>query len=125
MTWTLIPVSVIFGFVATLTLRRFSDRAAVRASMNRMIAHLMEFRLFLDTPSLVLRAQFDLLRENLRLLRLILLPCVILAAVFIALLPQLDAIYGHAPGSTARPHLKLRLASASKLPLSTRSTITR
>ncbi len=103
MTWTLIPVSVIYGFAAALTLRRFSDRPAVRASMNRMIAHVMEFRLFLDTPSLILRAQCDLLRENLRLLRLILLPCAILAAVFIALFPQLDAIYGHAPLKPGEP----------------------
>jgi hypothetical protein len=97
MTWTLIPVSLIYGIVAALVLRRFSDRAAVRASMNRMIAHVMEFRLFLDTPSLVLHAQRDLLLENVRLLRLILLPCIMLAVVFIGLFPQLDALYGHAP----------------------------
>ena len=103
MMWTLIPVSAIYGLVAALVLRRFSDREAVRASMNRMIAHVMEFRLFLDTPSLVFRAQRDLLRENLRLLRLILLPCVILAVVFIALFPQLDVLYGHAPLRPGQP----------------------
>jgi hypothetical protein len=97
MTWTLIPVSVIYGLVAALVLRRFSDRAAVRTSMNRMIAHVMEFRLFLDTPSLVLRAQRDLLVENLRVLRLILLPSIMLAVVFVVLFPELDALYGHKP----------------------------
>jgi hypothetical protein len=45
----------------------------------------------------VLRAQRDLLRENFHLLRLILLPCVILAILFIVLFPQLDIMYGHAP----------------------------
>lgn len=103
MIWTLIPVSAIYGFLAALVLRRFSDRDAVPASMNRMIAHVMEFRLFLDTPSLVFKAQRDLLLENLRLLRLILLPCVILAVVFIALFPQLDALYGHAPLRPGEP----------------------
>jgi hypothetical protein len=62
-----------------------------------MIAHVMEFRLFLNSPAIVLRAQRDLIRENLRLLRLILLPSAILAAIFIILFPQLDAMYGHAP----------------------------
>jgi hypothetical protein len=103
MIWTLIPVSVIYGLVAALVLRRFSDRAAVRASMNRMIAHVMEFRLFLGTPSLVLRSQRDLLLENLRLLRLILLPSIMLAILFLALFPQLDALYGHAPLRPGEP----------------------
>jgi len=62
-----------------------------------MIAHVMEFRLFIDSPALVLRAQRDLLRENLRLLRLMLLPCAILASIFLVLFPQLDAMYGHRP----------------------------
>lgn len=103
MIWTLIPVSVVYGFVAALVLRRFSDRAAVQAAMNRMIAHVMEFRLFLDTPSLVLRAQRDLFVENLRLLRLLLVPSIMLAVVFIALFPQLDALYGHAPLTPNEP----------------------
>jgi hypothetical protein len=95
--WTLIPVSAIYGLAAALVFVRFSDRAAIRRTTNRMIAHVMEFRLFLDSPALVLRAQRDLLRENLHLLRLILLPCVILALIFIVLFPQLDAMYGHRP----------------------------
>jgi len=100
---TLIPVSLIYGFAAALALRRFSDREAVRASINRMIAHLYEFRLFIDTPSLIFRAQMDLLRENLRLLRLILLPCAMLAVFFVALFPQLDAWYGHTPLPPGEP----------------------
>ena len=68
-----------------------------------MMAHVMEFRLFLDSPALVLRAQRDLLRENLHLLRLILLPCAILAFIFIVLFPQLDAMYGHAPLPVGEP----------------------
>ena len=103
MIWTLIPVGVIYGLIATLVLRRFSDRDEVRASMNRMIAHVMEFRLFIDTPSLVFRAQRDLLVENLRLLRLILIPCVVMAVVFVALFPQLDALYGHTPLKPGEP----------------------
>jgi hypothetical protein len=103
MIWTLLPVSVIYGLAAALVFHRFSDRVSIRATINRMMAHLMEFRLFLDSPALVLRAQRDLLRENLHLLRLILLPSAILAAIFIILFPQLDATYGHAPLPVGEP----------------------
>jgi hypothetical protein len=95
--WTLIPVSIVYGLAAVLIFRRFSEEASIRRTTNRMMAHVLEFRLFFDSPALVLRAQRDLLRENLRLLRLILLPCAILALIFIVLFPQLDAMYGHAP----------------------------
>jgi hypothetical protein len=97
MIWTLLPVSVIYGLAAALVFRRFSHRVSIRDTINRMMAHIMELRLFLDSPVLVMRAQRELLRENLRLLRLITLPCAILAVAFIILFPPLDAMYGHAP----------------------------
>lgn len=100
MIWTLIPASAIYGLAAALVFVRFSDRASIRRTTNRMMAHVMEFRLFIDSPALVLRAQRDLLRENLRLLRLILLPCAILALIFIVLFPPLDAMYGRTPLKT-------------------------
>jgi len=103
--WTLIPVSLIYGLAMALTFRRFSDQVSLRATVNRMMAHVMEFRLFLDSPALVLRAQRDLLRENLHLLRLIILPCAILALIFIVLFPQLDAMYGRAPLKTGERSL--------------------
>lgn len=97
MIWTLIPVSAIYGLLSGMVFRRFSDGRRVRRTANRMLAHLMEMRLFLDTPSLVLRAQWDLLRENILLLRLLSAPLLILLAVFLTIFPQLDAMYGHAP----------------------------
>lgn len=97
MIWTLIPVSILYGLAAALLFRRCTDEASIHRTVNGMIAHVMEFRLFLDSPALILRAQRDLFRENLRLLRLILLPCTILAVIFIVLFPQLDAVYGHEP----------------------------
>jgi hypothetical protein len=103
MIWTLLPVSLIYGLAAALVFRRFSDQISVRQTINRMMAHVMEFRLFINSPALVLRAQRDLLRENLRLLRLILRPCALLALIFIILFPQLDAMYGHAPLRVGEP----------------------
>jgi hypothetical protein len=95
--WTLIPASIVYGLAAALLFRICADEALIHSTVNKMIAHVMEFRLFLNSPALILRAQRDLIRENLHLLRLMLLPCAILAAIFIILFPPLDAIYGHAP----------------------------
>ncbi len=58
------------------------DRQRLRQSVNRIIAHLLEIRLFWDDPSLVWRAQRDLIVENGRLLKQILLPAIILSLPF-------------------------------------------
>jgi len=83
--------------VALLVFRRFSDRAAMGRAANRILAHLMEFGLFFDEPALVLRAHRDLLRENLNLLRSILLPCALLAIPSAIFFAELDAAFGRAP----------------------------
>jgi hypothetical protein len=101
--WTLIPVGATYGVVSVVVFRRLSDRMAVRRSLNRAWAHVMELGLFLDSPALVLRAQRDLLRENVRLLRLVILPAGILALLFAFLFPALNAIYGRAPLPVGEP----------------------
>jgi hypothetical protein len=101
--WTLIPVTVIYGVVAVLVFRWFTDQTSIRRSVNLVFAHVMELGLFLDSPGLVLRAQRDLLMENLRLLRLVILPAGILALLFAILFTPLNAIYGHAPLPIGEP----------------------
>lgn len=103
MIWTLIPAGILYGLIAALVFRRFNDRDTTRRTVNRMIAHVLEFRLYLDSPALVFRAQRDLLRENLHLLRLITLPCAVMAALFILLFPSLDTMYGHVPLRPGEP----------------------
>jgi hypothetical protein len=89
----LVLVSAIYGVVAVLIFQRFTERTAIRRSVNRVLAHVMELGLFLDSPGLVFGAQLDLLRENARLLRLVILPGAIFAALFV----PVYAICGHAP----------------------------
>lgn len=86
-------VAVLYGVVAILIFRRLTDAASIRGSVNRVLAHVMELGLFLDSPRLVLRAQANLLRENLRLLRQVLVPGVVLGTLFLCV----NAIAGHAP----------------------------
>jgi hypothetical protein len=100
---TLVLVSAIYGVVAALVFRRFTNRASIRRSMNRILAHTMELGLFLDSPGLVFRAQRDLLRENARLLRQVILPGAIVALLFSLLYPAMDAFYGYAPLPPGEP----------------------
>jgi hypothetical protein len=62
-----------------------------------MLAHILEFRLFMDEPVLVFQAQRELFMANLRLLRLVFLPCLILTVPFVFLLEYLNDWYGRAP----------------------------
>jgi hypothetical protein len=94
-----IYVSVVYGIAAVLIFRRFTERAAIRRSVNRILAHVMELGLFLDSPGLVFGAQRDLLRENLRFLRLMMVPGLILAALFL----PVYVIYGHGPLPVGEP----------------------
>jgi hypothetical protein len=95
--WSLAPVGILAGIAMVFVFHRCSDRAAIRRTTNRILGHLMEVRLFIDEPALVIRANRDLLFENWRLLRLLVRPSLILAAPFIVLLAQMDAFYGRAP----------------------------
>ncbi len=95
--WTLLPVSMISGTVSVFVAHWSSDRSAVRRATNLILAHVLELRLFLDEPRVVLRAQLGLLRANAQLLRLLLLPALILAIPSIFLVQQLNASYGRAP----------------------------
>lgn len=98
-------LSAISTVVAVLVFRRFCDWTLIGRATNRILAHLMELGLFFDEPLLVLRAHRDLLRENLRLLRLIILPCVLLAIPFALFFAGLNSMFGRAPWSSARPPL--------------------
>jgi hypothetical protein len=95
--WSLVIVSILAGLAMVYVFRRWSDEDALRGTANRMLAHLMEFRLFIDEPALVMRAQRDLFVENWRLLRLLARPSLILVVPSLVLLAQMDACYGRAP----------------------------
>jgi hypothetical protein len=112
----LVLVSAIYGVVACLVFRRFTKRDSIRRAVNRVVAHMMELGLFLDSPGLVFRAQRDLLLENFRLLRLVILPGAILALLFALLYPAMDAIFGHAPLAMMPVELEAPLGMAVETP---------
>jgi len=93
----MIVAALIYGVAAALLFRRLTDRAALNAAWNRVLAHTMELGLFVESPALVFRAQRDLAMANLRLLRWALAHCAILGIVFAAAYPWMDAGFGRAP----------------------------
>jgi hypothetical protein len=68
---------------------------------SRAAAHLLESRLFMDESALILRSQ-DLLLDSAYMMCLLARPLLILT-VPMALLMQLDALFGHAPLRTGEP----------------------
>lgn len=104
-------IAVLAALGMLWTIRRFSDQEAVRVTRRRLRAHLYELRLFADEPALIWRAQWQLLRFNLRYLRLMLRPALVLAPPMALLLIHLDAFYGRSPlavGKAAVVTLKLK-----------------
>jgi hypothetical protein len=85
------------GLASLFVMRRFSDQAAIQTAKARIRAHLYELGLFNEDPVLILRAQKNLLRWNIRYLRLSLLPAAIIAIPALLVASQLDALYGRRP----------------------------
>ena len=93
---TLAPLSALCGIAAAFVFRRFTSNGA-RQTVNRILAHLMELRLFIDEPGLVWNAQRALLRENLRLFKQIAIPSLITVPIIGLVMWQADRVYGRAP----------------------------
>jgi hypothetical protein len=90
-------VSIVCGIGVSLLFSAFSDEAAVQRSRNLLISHLLEFRLFLDEPKLILRAQWAVGVQSVHLVKLLLRPALITTVPMLFLLSQVDAFLGRAP----------------------------
>jgi arylsulfatase A-like enzyme len=93
---TLAPLSAVCGMVTAFIFRRLGS-SHIRRTVNLILAHLMELRLYLDEPRLVWNAQRNLLRDNLRLFRQIAVPSLIAAPLLSLVMWQAASVYGHAP----------------------------
>jgi len=95
--WSLAAISVAWGLGTFWVFRRFSDRAALRIVGKRIYAHLLAIRLFSEEPALVWRAQKALIADNLRFLKLMAVPVLILGIPFALCYEPFDTIYGVRP----------------------------
>jgi len=100
---SLFPISILAGIGMLLVFRGSSDQKAVRRAKDLVTAHLLEFRLFMDEPRLILKAQRDLFVANAIFLKLMLRPVVVLALPMAFLIAAMEAFYGHAPLRVGQP----------------------
>ncbi len=101
--WTIAPIGLFAGAAAIWLFRRLTGRAALRAAVNRIQAHLLEFWLFADEPATVWKSWRGLLAANARLLRLLLVPLAAISVPMVPLFFWLDTTYGRAPLPAGRP----------------------
>lgn len=118
---SLAPVSVITGIAMLWVFGKTSNQSRIERTKKRLQAYLLELRLYGDEPSLLFRAQWDLLRNNVRYILLMMKPALYLAVPTILLLLHLDAVYGKRPlrpGESAVVTMQAaaRLAQSSDAP---------
>jgi hypothetical protein len=77
-----------------LVVRRVSDQDAITRVKRRLQASLFEIRLFNDDPRAIVRAQLDILRNNVTYLRLSVVPMLWVIPILVPLMVHLDARYG-------------------------------
>ena len=103
-------VSLLAAALVLLVFRRCSDQAALAAVKRQIHAGFFELRLFSDDPPALFAVQWELLRHNLRYLRLTLVPMLVLIVPFVLAIAQLQFHYGYRglrPGETALVEVEL------------------
>ena len=94
---SLVPLSVLLGIAMLWVFGRTSNQAAIRKVKAELQAHLYEMRLFTDEPLLIWKAQWGLLKANVRYLAMMLVPALVLTIPMVLIFAQLECFYGYAP----------------------------
>jgi len=91
----MIPLAgVLYGAATVWVFGRVANGRAIRATANRIQAHLLEFWLYVDEPRAIWKSWKGLLAADVRLLGLLLVPFLILAIPSVPLFLFLDAAFG-------------------------------
>lgn len=90
-------VSLLTSVVMLFVFRYTSNQRAIRQAKDRIRAHLLEVRLYRDDVGVLLRAQKDILLNNLRYLGHSLVPLAAMIVPVVLILVQLNAHYGYRP----------------------------
>lgn len=91
----MIIISLLTGFLMLLVFRFTSNQEGIRKVKNKIKAHLLEFRLFKDSLSISLRAQGNILRQNLRYLSYYGKPMLIMIIPLALIVIQLNVWFGY------------------------------
>lgn len=95
--WGMVFISLLSGLFMLWVFKRFSNQRAIRRTKDRIKAHLLEFRLYKDSPSATGRAFGLILIQNLRYLSLTLKPLLVMIIPLVLILAQLNARFGCRP----------------------------
>jgi len=90
-------VSLLCGVATILIFKATSNQAAIRRARDRITAHILEMRIYQDDLVLILDALGATLASNLRYLRVIALPLVVIGVLVAIVFTQLDARFARAP----------------------------
>jgi type II secretory pathway pseudopilin PulG len=93
--WALAIVSLLTSLAMLAVVAATANDRRIEAARNGMYAALLEMRLFNDDLRAVLRATWDVLRQNVAYLRAMAVPMLWMAMPFVLLISQLDAFFAY------------------------------
>ncbi len=92
---TLAPLALILAVIMLLIFKKVSNQEGIEAVKRKIHAGFFEIRLFNDDLGAIMRAQWDILRYNLRYLLLSLKPMLFMFIPILLLVAQLQFHYGY------------------------------
>lgn len=108
--WSLAFFSLIIGVLMLIIFRYTSNQAAIGEAKRKIRAYIYELSLFKDEIGIVLSAQKNILRENMKYIKHAAKPMLFMIIPLGLILIQLDSWYGHRalrPGEQAVVSVKL------------------
>jgi hypothetical protein len=93
----LAAISLLCGVATIFIFRATSNQAGIRRARSRVVAHVLEMRIYQDDLVLILRALGATLVTNLRYLRVVAWPIVLIGLVVGLAFTQLDARFARSP----------------------------
>ncbi|MDH4197425.1 MAG: hypothetical protein OEW05_08475 [Candidatus Aminicenantes bacterium] len=107
----LVLVSLLTALLMLFVFRLTSNQAGIRRAKDRIKAHLLELRLYKDNMSVTLRAQGQILLQNLRYIGYNAKPLLVMIVPLVLILAQLNLWFGASPlrpGEETLVKVKLR-----------------
>jgi hypothetical protein len=95
--WSMAFLSLLTGLLMLAVFRFTSNQAGIRRAKDRILGHLLEFRLFKDSVRVSLQAFGNILVQNFRYLSYTLKPLLVMIIPLLLILTQLNARYGYRP----------------------------
>lgn len=93
--WSLAVFSLLIGILMLIIFRYTSNQNRIRETKRKIRAHIFELSLYKDELGIVLRAQKDILIQNLKYMKYALVPMAFMIIPLGLILIQLDSWYGY------------------------------